>query len=810
MMIGEHLTADTVTQASGRSPLDERFASVLLHYRTVFAALSLLLIVGAGLGITRVERDPSVDAFVPDDHPAALARDRAQDLFGVEDPMVLGLLATAGRSVFEPAALAAFAALQESVVQLEGIETHNVRSVINTDAIFGNDGNLEVEPIFDPAQPLASQQQLALQRFQQMPMLEGLLGRADGSALMMIVPVLDANNAELTYRQLHDLTEAHRLAGYELYIAGVAAMNARLDQTVTVDTRRLVPAAFITALAMVLLALRRPRALLGPVLVIAGATAIAIGILGWSGSRYYLITTALPVIVMAIAIADCLHIALNYSAVFQDDPGQTRRQALQRALARTLRPVTLTSWTTAAGFLGLGFGSTMVPIAEFGVFAAVGVLAAWVLSLTLLPAAMLWSRDQPRISVATQPAAQASPQRSRQPSLPQGTAPGLMGRLLQFSSTQPGLCIGLSLVLLTVMLGAASAVQFDYERARYFRSDDPVRIADRELNAALGGLNFLDVVVASPDGDSLLTRARLKHITELKDWLAEQPTVSHVSAIDDPIAVLHKALGSPAFRDPARAELAPQQYLFAYETASEPGDFDTQIDPRQTHLRIRAQLSTDSYQQTRTTVAALERKLTSWTSSTGLAAEPSGRVAVNRGWMQALETSHPRGLLLALALVTLTCCLWFRKGRSTAFSLIPVAFGVLAVYALMGGIGIDIAPATAMTSAIATGLGVDFGIHLASRLAQCQRLGIPVGEDPELAVIARACGYSALALSCALMTICISSAPPLRWFGVLIAVSAAGSLIGAIVLLPALAGWLNSNGSSRTPNQNESTNTSQS
>jgi predicted RND superfamily exporter protein len=52
--------------------------------------------------------------------------------------------------------------------------------------------------------------------------------------------------------------------------------------------------------------------------------------------------------------------------------------------------------------------------------------------------------------------------------------------------------------------------------------------------------------------------------------------------------------------------------------------------------------------------------------------------------------------------------------------------------------------------------------------------------------VARACFYSAIALGVALAVICISSAPPLRWFGFLVSVGAFGSLIGALIIVPAL------------------------
>ena len=156
--------------------------------------------------------------------------------------------------------------------------------------------------------------------------------------------------------------------------------------------------------------------------------------------------------------------------------------------------------------------------------------------------------------------------------------------------------------------------------------------------------------------------------------------------------------------------------------------------------------------------------------------------------MTRLSQTHFRGLGMALFLVFLTTCVMFRSLKFAGLAMIPVIVGVLSVYAAMGALRIDIAPATSMTAAIATGLGVDFGIHLISSV----RRDLSEGKSLEEAfgksynVVARACFYSAIALGFALMVVCVSSAPPLRWFGILVAIGALGSLIGAILIIPAL------------------------
>jgi predicted RND superfamily exporter protein len=301
-------------------------------------------------------------------------------------------------------------------------------------------------------------------------------------------------------------------------------------------------------------------------------------------------------------------------------------------------------------------------------------------------------------------------------------------------------------------------------------------------------MNFLDVMVSSPQPGGLMTPSAMQAIADLRRLMGSLPLVVNVTGIDSYLSLMHAVLTGARYGELPTSERGPGQYMFLYETGGAPDDFKRDIDYNHTRALVRAQLSTDGYQSTLPVVRALEAQLQNWRAASGLDAQISGRVAVNDGWMSQLAANHFVGLGVASALVFLTTLAIFRSAIFAILAVIPVFVGVVTVYASMGLFGIDIAPATSMTAAIATGLGVDFGIHLISQL----RAQLAINPEASAAVsgnyivVARACFWSAVALGLALAVICISSAPPLRWFGVLVAVGALGSLVGALVMLPAL------------------------
>lgn len=742
-------------------------------WATLLAAIVFVALFGAGLA--GVRKDPSVDAFVPHDHPAAIARDTARDVFGLEDPVVIGLAAPEGESAFTPARLDALRTLDDAVRRIDGVKKNDVVSLASENAIGGTGGDLAVDPVIPDGALDADAARLALERFRSMPMMAGLLGSASGDLVTLIVPVEDPNHAVETVAEIRALAGEVAGEAFTVHVAGVATMNARLADMVDSDTRIFVPAAVLTVLAILLVALRRPAAVTGPVFVIAASAAIAIGLMGWLGARYYLITTALPIVIMAIAVADSLHISTFYLKAREEDPDLSARAAARRALGHTFTPITLTTITTMAAFVGLSFGAAMKPISEFGLFAAVGVAAAWLLSLTALPAVLVLTDLKPRRNAKGQTRAHASDR--------------FLAGLSRAAFARPAAALALVAVLVGAMTLLGLRAEFDYERQRYFTAADQVRLDDAAISDRLGGVNFLDVVVSAPEGETLMTPEALAAIAELRRALIRLPHVAKASGIDEYISLMHTVLtDAPEGALPTRAR-APAQYMFLYEASGAPEDFKQEIDYDHRQALVRAQLSTDRFSTTKPVVDDLDAWLTDWRARSGLEAAVSGRVAVNDGWMSTLSRNHFIGLGAAAALVAMTALLVFRSVSFAALAMLPVIVGVLSVYAAMGLFAIDIAPATAMTSAIATGLGVDFGIHLVSQM----RRNLRAGRSPSAAfegdyvVVARACLYSALALGTALAVVCISSAPPLRWFGILVSLGVVGSLLGALLMVPAIS-----------------------
>ena len=92
--------------------------------------------------------------------------------------------------------------------------------------------------------------------------------------------------------------------------------------------------------------------------------------------------TFAPIIIVTLAVADSIHLLV--SALNRMRNGFTQRDSILYSMRVNFKPVFLTSVTTAVGFLSLNF-SDSPPFHDLGNITAIGVMAAWIYSIVLLP-----------------------------------------------------------------------------------------------------------------------------------------------------------------------------------------------------------------------------------------------------------------------------------------------------------------------------------------------------------------------------------------------------------------------------------------
>ncbi|NHO65669.1 outer membrane lipoprotein-sorting protein [Aestuariicella hydrocarbonica] len=741
-----------------------------------------------GTFLPQLTKDTRGDAFMDPSNPALLYRDKVKQQFGLSDPFVIAVVTPQDQGIYAPPVLELVEWLSEHSQNVDNIDPERVMSLATENNILGSASGMEVTPFFDPRPQTDAESAQLRQAIEDFPLYQGKLVSRNGRATLIVAEMLDENQAEDTYIALQQLIDsAPTVDGVELHLAGEGAVAGYLGSYIDSDAGRLNPIAGLIITLIIGLAFRRVAPALLANVIIAASVLMTLSLMAASKVPFYVITNALPVILIGISVADAIHIFSRYYELQIEKPGVARSQLVVEAMVDMWRPITLTTLTTMAGFLGLYFASHMPPFKFMGVFTALGVAIAWVFSMVFLPAAMIWA--QPKVSQNFVRSQQANRE----------IFSVIMQKLGGISIRHPGTTISLAVIIALAGFYAASQLQVDEDRIETFHHSEAIYRADRTINAHLDGTNNLDIVIETERDEGLFEPQVLQKIEALQDFALTLPHVNNATSIVDYLKQMNRVLNDghredyqlPMHRD------AIAQYFLLYSTSGDPTDFEEEVDYDYRLANVRLMLDSAAFRHTQPVVTQLQSYLDNNFNEPGLSATLSGRVTVNYHWIRGVGDTHFYSLAVALILVWLVAALLFRSALAGVYALLPVVSAILLIYSFMALTGIALGIGTSMFASVAIGLGVDFAIHTLDRikerlhhLSQTERSITRSQLDEQLLAIfpttGRALLFNFLAIACGFGVLISSKVVPLNNFGTIVALAVTTSFIASVTLLPVL------------------------
>ncbi len=167
----------------------------------------------------------------------------------------------------------------------------------------------------------------------------------------------------------------------------------------------------------------------------------------------------------------------------------------------------------------------------------------------------------------------------------------------------------------------------------------------------------------------------------------------------------------------------------------------------------------------------------------------TGNVGVMAATNEAVSAAQFPILAWVFGAVVVLCLLSFRSLRGTICILVPLALVSLLAYALMAWLKIGLKVSTLPVVALGVGVGVDYGIYIFARFRSLYRDGVPLTEAyrKTLAITGNGVLFTGITLGLGVATWIFS---PLKFqadMGLLLCFLFLMNMVGALVLLPALA-----------------------
>ncbi len=174
------------------------------------------------------------------------------------------------------------------------------------------------------------------------------------------------------------------LADSVLRAGGPLVDNVAIDEEGQITLVRLVGLSIGLGIVLSYLCFRSFQVTTAVFLVGAMSAVVSLGIVGWTNGNVDAILMSMPSLVYVLGISGAVHI-VNYYRDAVREHGVAG--ASERALAHAWWPCTLAAITTALGLVSLN-SSNVVPISNFGLYSAIGVLASLTFLFAFLPSAL--------------------------------------------------------------------------------------------------------------------------------------------------------------------------------------------------------------------------------------------------------------------------------------------------------------------------------------------------------------------------------------------------------------------------------------
>jgi predicted RND superfamily exporter protein len=757
------------------------FFQVIVDNPRAIVSLSLLVMGLTLLFLPQLVKDTRSDAFLAPDNPALIYRDKVKEQFGLSDPLVIAVVNEGENGVFNPSTLALVQWINDEVEQLVNVDSDRLISLATEKNIVGTEYGMEVTEFFDPIPTSQATSEYLRQAINEFPLYRGSLVAKDGKATLIVAEMIDELQAEDTYKRVMEIVDRAPIAvGEEIHVAGEGAIAGYLGSYIDADAGRLNPLAGLIITIIIIIAFRRFSPALTGNVIIAASVLMTLSVMAASHVAFFVITNALPVILIGIAVADAIHIYSHYFDLQIKYPDRDLKALVVETMLEIWRPITLTSLTTIAGFLGLYFASYMPPFKYFGLFTAFGVLVAGIYSLIFLPAAMVLTKAKVSRHFV-----------EKHNSGGTDVFTTVMVFLGKVTCNYPKLVISIFVILAASGIYSSRNLTVDENRIATFHPSERIYVADEMINKHLDGTSTLDIVIETAHAEDIFIPANLQKIEALQAFAETLPSVQGTTSIVDYLKQMNRALNGGSlgeYKLPDSMELVAQYFLL-YSASSDPTDFEEEVDYDYQMANVRVNINTGGFQNTKDIVEGLEDYIAREFDSEDVHATLSGRVNVNYHWIKDLGQSHFLGLAIALSLVWAVSSLLFRSSLAGLFTLIPVLGSILLVYSAMVALNISLGIGTSMFASVAIGLGVDFSIHTVDRMRSLYRISngdVDKVLERFYPTTGRALLFNFLAISCGFGVLISSKVVPLNNFGIIVALSVATSFLASMTLLPAM------------------------
>jgi len=677
------------------------YGELLLKYRFLVLGLltALTLVCAAGAQFLYFDNDYRV--FFGKENPQLKAFEQVQQTYTKIDNVNFAVDPIAGKAN-APEVLAAVEELTSIAWQLPfSIRVDSLSNYQHTE-VDGDD--LIVRDLYMNAMSMdADEQSLVDEVSTTEPALAGKIHdkqhRATSVNATIQMPGKSADEVAIVAAAAREMAaEIEAKHNVKIRLGGVIFLNNAFLESSMQDMATLVPAMYLVILLVAYLLLRSIMATVLVLFVVVPSIVVAMGVGGWMGIGLTPPSASAPTIITTLAVADSIHLLVSMFNRMR--AGHSQRDSLLYSIRVNGKPIFLTSLTTALGFLSMNF-SDSPPFHDLGNITAVGVMAAWIYSIVLLPILISFVPLKSKATLAK--------------------LDDKMGKLGVYVAARHKPLLAIGIILSASVLALIPLNEINDDFVKYFDSSVQYRQDTDWISGNLTGANQVQFSLPSGESNGVSDPAFIEKVSKFTAWAHNESVVTHVQSISDTFKRLNRDLneGDPAFyRVPDTRELAAQ-YLLLYELSLPFGlDLNNQLDISKSSTQVIVTIDDMTTNELRAWIARAENYLADELDFNLTAVGPTVMFAyISERNIQSMLL----GTLVAVFLISGVILIALRDVRLGIISLIPNLLPAGLAFGLWGLLVGQVNMAVAVVAGMALGVVVDDSVHFLSKYQIARR-----------------------------------------------------------------------------------------
>ena len=511
--------------------------------RTVYL-LVLVFTLALGALIPRINIDTDPENMLSADQPERVFHNAVEERFTLHDAIVVGAVNTTDpNGVFNVASLSAMHKLTDEILQMDGVITPDLMSLATADNITqAGPGTVRFEWMMREA-PQSAEAALAIRdAVARLPLLENTLVSGDGKAAAIYVPLKSKDLSYDVSQQIQAVIDGLQSPD-EYHITGLPVAEDTFGFEMFVQMGISAPLAGVMLFLLMWYFFRSASFVVAPMMVAMATVISVMGLLIGLGFTVHIMSSMIPIFLMPIAVVDSVHIMSEFADRYHE--GSDPKEVVGKVVDELFKPMLFTSITSAVGFISLML-TPIPPVQVFGAFVAFGILLAFLITITLLPAYIVRMKPErlARLHVLA-----VSDESS-----------GLIARVLRGAGRiafgRPWPIVALAVLVMGFSAVGISRIEINDNPVRWFKESHRIRVADTVLNEHFAGTYDAFVVLTHelPQGrkDAFRTSAR-NTLDSLQDQVLAEPLhrvlASEPLALEQLIGAIDDALFEADARD---------------------------------------------------------------------------------------------------------------------------------------------------------------------------------------------------------------------------------------------------------------------